>query len=149
MACSLPTSLVRNDSATFLSHLPSKISAQLTYCRRLWCLWRSSELGPSGWFWRSVASHWAFGHCSSHDRCHQDDGFGITVATTYEQPYHLARRLSTIDHLSKGRWVQLSPRVNWAKPYMTKYWAEQSFSRLGWNVVFSISGFLVVLPPQH
>ena len=30
-------------------------------------------------------------------------GFGVTVATTYEQPYHLARRLSTVDHLSKGR----------------------------------------------
>ncbi|KAF2797232.1 Nitrilotriacetate monooxygenase component A/pristinamycin IIA synthase subunit A [Melanomma pulvis-pyrius CBS 109.77] len=30
-------------------------------------------------------------------------GFGATVATTYEQPYHLARRLSTIDHLTKGR----------------------------------------------
>jgi alkanesulfonate monooxygenase SsuD/methylene tetrahydromethanopterin reductase-like flavin-dependent oxidoreductase (luciferase family) len=30
-------------------------------------------------------------------------GFGVTVSTTYEQPYHLARRLSTIDHLSKGR----------------------------------------------
>ena len=30
-------------------------------------------------------------------------GFGITVSTTYEQPYHLARRLSTVDHLSKGR----------------------------------------------
>lgn len=32
-------------------------------------------------------------------------GFGVTVATTYEQPYHLARRLSTIDHLSKGRYA--------------------------------------------
>ncbi|KAI9801776.1 MAG: hypothetical protein M1825_003148 [Sarcosagium campestre] len=30
-------------------------------------------------------------------------GFGVTVATTYEQPYHLARRLSTIDHLTNGR----------------------------------------------
>ncbi|KAI9850401.1 MAG: hypothetical protein M1838_005734 [Thelocarpon superellum] len=30
-------------------------------------------------------------------------GFGVTVATTYEQPYHLARRLSTVDHLSRGR----------------------------------------------
>ncbi|KAL4792225.1 luciferase-like domain-containing protein [Aspergillus venezuelensis] len=30
-------------------------------------------------------------------------GFGITVTTTYEQPYHLARRLSTVDHLTKGR----------------------------------------------
>ncbi|KAJ5087021.1 hypothetical protein NUU61_008328 [Penicillium alfredii] len=30
-------------------------------------------------------------------------GFGVTVTTTYEQPYHLARRLSTVDHLSKGR----------------------------------------------
>ncbi|KAI9836077.1 MAG: hypothetical protein M1819_001691 [Sarea resinae] len=30
-------------------------------------------------------------------------GFGATVTTTYEQPYHLARRLSTIDHLTKGR----------------------------------------------
>ncbi|OCK76334.1 Nitrilotriacetate monooxygenase component A/pristinamycin IIA synthase subunit A [Lepidopterella palustris CBS 459.81] len=30
-------------------------------------------------------------------------GFGVTASTTYEQPYHLARRLSTVDHLSKGR----------------------------------------------
>ncbi|KAF9785588.1 hypothetical protein IL306_005464 [Fusarium sp. DS 682] len=30
-------------------------------------------------------------------------GFGATVSVTYEQPYHLARRLSTVDHLTKGR----------------------------------------------
>lgn len=30
-------------------------------------------------------------------------GFGVTVSTTYEQPFHLARRLSTADHLSGGR----------------------------------------------
>ncbi|KAF2734690.1 putative xenobiotic compound monooxygenase, DszA family [Polyplosphaeria fusca] len=30
-------------------------------------------------------------------------GFGVTVATTYEMPFHLARRLSTVDHLTKGR----------------------------------------------
>lgn len=30
-------------------------------------------------------------------------GFGVTVTTTYEQPYHLARRLSTVDHLTGGR----------------------------------------------
>ena len=30
-------------------------------------------------------------------------GFGVTVSTTYEQPYHLARRVSTLDHLTKGR----------------------------------------------
>lgn len=29
--------------------------------------------------------------------------FSVTVATTYEQPYHLARRLSTVDHMSRGR----------------------------------------------
>jgi hypothetical protein len=34
-------------------------------------------------------------------------GFGVTVSTTYEQPYHLARRLSTVDHLTKGRYVVL------------------------------------------
>lgn len=33
--------------------------------------------------------------------------FGVTVSTTYEQPYHLARRLSTVDHLTKGRYVIL------------------------------------------
>ncbi|PGH16152.1 hypothetical protein AJ79_01919 [Helicocarpus griseus UAMH5409] len=33
----------------------------------------------------------------------QNIGFGVTVSTTYEQPYHLARRLSTVDHLTKGR----------------------------------------------
>ncbi|KAK4144403.1 luciferase-like domain-containing protein [Dichotomopilus funicola] len=30
-------------------------------------------------------------------------GFGVTISTTYEQPYHLARRLSTVDHLTNGR----------------------------------------------
>ncbi len=30
-------------------------------------------------------------------------GFGLTVATTYEQPFHLARRLSTVDHLTDER----------------------------------------------
>lgn len=30
-------------------------------------------------------------------------GFGITVSSTYEQPYALARRFSTLDHLTKGR----------------------------------------------
>jgi long-chain alkane monooxygenase len=30
-------------------------------------------------------------------------GFGITVSSTYEQPYTLARKFSTLDHLSKGR----------------------------------------------
>ncbi|PHH63467.1 hypothetical protein CDD81_5846 [Ophiocordyceps australis] len=29
--------------------------------------------------------------------------FGVTIATTYEEPYHLARRLSTVDHLTGGR----------------------------------------------
>jgi dimethyl-sulfide monooxygenase len=29
--------------------------------------------------------------------------FGITARTTYEPPYLLARRSSTVDHLSKGR----------------------------------------------
>jgi FMN-dependent oxidoreductase (nitrilotriacetate monooxygenase family) len=30
-------------------------------------------------------------------------GFGITLSLTYEQPYSLARRLSTLDHLTGGR----------------------------------------------
>ncbi|MBP1857753.1 LLM class flavin-dependent oxidoreductase [Rhizobium herbae] len=30
-------------------------------------------------------------------------GFGVTVNTTYEQPFLLARRMSTLDHLTKGR----------------------------------------------
>lgn len=30
-------------------------------------------------------------------------GFGVTASTTYETPYSLARRFSTVDHLSNGR----------------------------------------------
>ncbi|MDO5648704.1 LLM class flavin-dependent oxidoreductase [Paracoccus sp. (in: a-proteobacteria)] len=30
-------------------------------------------------------------------------GFGVTAAVTFEHPYLLARRLSTLDHLTKGR----------------------------------------------
>ncbi|KAH9903592.1 dibenzothiophene desulfurization enzyme A [Xylariomycetidae sp. FL2044] len=37
-------------------------------------------------------------------------GFGVTVSTTYEQPYHLARRLSTVDHLSGGRYLDSAAR---------------------------------------
>jgi alkanesulfonate monooxygenase SsuD/methylene tetrahydromethanopterin reductase-like flavin-dependent oxidoreductase (luciferase family) len=29
-------------------------------------------------------------------------GIGITISTSYEQPYHLARRMSTVDHLTGG-----------------------------------------------
>ena len=41
-------------------------------------------------------------------------GFGITVSATYEQPYALARRFGTLDHLTKGR--------------------------IGWNIVTSLPG---------
>jgi long-chain alkane monooxygenase len=30
-------------------------------------------------------------------------GFGVTQSTTYEQPYALARRFTTLDHLTRGR----------------------------------------------
>ncbi|WP_280407030.1 LLM class flavin-dependent oxidoreductase [Nocardia carnea] len=30
-------------------------------------------------------------------------GFGVTLSLTYEQPYALARRLTTLDHLTEGR----------------------------------------------
>ena len=30
-------------------------------------------------------------------------GFAVTVSTTYEQPYAFARKMATLDHLSKGR----------------------------------------------
>jgi len=33
----------------------------------------------------------------------QNLGFGVTVNLTYEQPYLLARRFSTLDHLTQGR----------------------------------------------
>ncbi len=30
-------------------------------------------------------------------------GFAVTVSTTYEQPYALARTMTTLDHLTEGR----------------------------------------------
>lgn len=41
-------------------------------------------------------------------------GFGVTAAVTFEQPYLLARRLSTLDHLTKGRvaWNVVSSYLN-------------------------------------
>jgi len=44
----------------------------------------------------------------------QNIGFGVTVTTTYEPPYHLARRLSTVDHLTKGR-------IGWNVSIPSKY----------------------------
>lgn len=40
-------------------------------------------------------------------------GFGITLSTTYEQPYALARKMTTLDHLTRGR--------------------------IGWNIVTSVT----------
>ncbi|HML41840.1 MAG: LLM class flavin-dependent oxidoreductase [Hyphomicrobium zavarzinii] len=41
-------------------------------------------------------------------------GFGVTAAVTFEHPYLLARRLSTLDHLTKGRvaWNVVSSYLN-------------------------------------
>lgn len=38
-------------------------------------------------------------------------GFGVTVSTTYEHPFDLARRFSTLDHLTEGRvgWNIVTP----------------------------------------
>ena len=33
----------------------------------------------------------------------QNLGFGVTAGTAYEHPYPFARRMSTLDHLTKGR----------------------------------------------
>ena len=41
-------------------------------------------------------------------------GFGLTAAVTFEPPYLLARRLSTLDHLTRGRvaWNVVSSYLN-------------------------------------
>lgn len=44
-----------------------------------------------------------FGAISAMAAVTKHVGFGITAAVTYEHPYLLARRLSTLDHLTKGR----------------------------------------------
>ncbi|PZQ46228.1 MAG: 5,10-methylene tetrahydromethanopterin reductase [Rhodovulum sulfidophilum] len=44
-----------------------------------------------------------FGAISAMAAVTKNVGFGITAAVTFEHPYLLARRLSTLDHLTKGR----------------------------------------------
>lgn len=41
-------------------------------------------------------------------------GFGVTSATTYDQPFYLARKFATLDHLTKGRvaWNVVSSYLN-------------------------------------
>ena len=41
--------------------------------------------------WSAVATHT------------QNIGFVVTASTTYEEPFHLARRMASLDHVSKGR----------------------------------------------
>jgi len=55
-----------------------------------------------------------FGAISAMAAVTSNVGFGITAAITYEQPYLLARRLSTLDHLTKGRvaWNVVSSYLN-------------------------------------
>ncbi|GAB3435963.1 LLM class flavin-dependent oxidoreductase [Giesbergeria sinuosa] len=44
-----------------------------------------------------------FGAISAMAAVTSNVGFGVTAAVTFEHPYLLARRLSTLDHLTKGR----------------------------------------------
>lgn len=55
-----------------------------------------------------------FGAISAMAAVTKNLGFGITAAITYEPPYLLARRLSTLDHLTKGRvaWNVVSSYLN-------------------------------------
>lgn len=55
-----------------------------------------------------------FGAISAMAAVTSNVGFGITAAITYEPPYLLARRLSTLDHLTKGRvaWNVVSSYLN-------------------------------------
>lgn len=55
-----------------------------------------------------------FGHISAMAACTTNICFGVTAAVTFEHPYLLARRLSTLDHLTKGRvaWNIVSSYLN-------------------------------------
>lgn len=55
-------------------------------------------------------------------------GFGVTVSTSYEQPYHLARRLSTVDHLTEGRvgWNVVTGYLDSAARNLTNGASEQA-----------------------
>ncbi|NSL72767.1 LLM class flavin-dependent oxidoreductase [Hyphomicrobium sulfonivorans] len=55
-----------------------------------------------------------FGAISAMAAVTEHVGFGVTAAITFEQPYLLARRLSTLDHLTKGRvaWNVVSSYLN-------------------------------------
>lgn len=55
-----------------------------------------------------------FGAISAMAAVTSNVGFGVTAALTFEQPYLLARRLSTLDHLTKGRvaWNVVSSYLN-------------------------------------
>ncbi|MBR2536447.1 MAG: LLM class flavin-dependent oxidoreductase [Hyphomicrobium sp.] len=55
-----------------------------------------------------------FGAISAMAAVTSNVGFGVTAAVTFEHPYLLARRLSTLDHLTKGRvaWNVVSSYLN-------------------------------------
>ncbi|CAL5874322.1 uncharacterized protein PFLUO_LOCUS8618 [Penicillium psychrofluorescens] len=53
-------------------------------------------------------------------------GFGVTVTTTYEQPYHLARRLSTVDHLTKGRYAVAEEYIKVAYKLWESSWRQDA-----------------------
>lgn len=55
-----------------------------------------------------------FGAISAMAAVTSNVGFGVTAAITFEHPYLLARRLSTLDHLTKGRvaWNVVSSYLN-------------------------------------
>ncbi len=40
-------------------------------------------------------------------------GFGLTASLSFEHPYPFARRLSTLDHLTKGGWAGISSPPIW------------------------------------
>lgn len=73
--------------------------------------------GSAEWALRDAAQvpvNDPFGAISAMAAVTQNLGFGVTAALTFEPPYLLARRLSTLDHLTKGRvaWNVVSSYLN-------------------------------------
>jgi hypothetical protein len=55
-------------------------------------------------------------------------GFGITACTTFEPPFLLAKRFSTLDHLTEGRVAWVSFPNEFLGPWLTRW---RILSRLG------------------
>jgi alkanesulfonate monooxygenase SsuD/methylene tetrahydromethanopterin reductase-like flavin-dependent oxidoreductase (luciferase family) len=67
--------------------------------------------------------------------------FGVTASTTYDKPYALARKFSTLDHLTKGR-IAWNIVTSYLESAAQNFGLDSQVSTLFMNIIYKLSSMI-------